>query len=328
MTRQKPHFVGLGNALVDVVAPVAPDLIARHGLAPGAMHLVGEAEAHALFDEVAPGVRQSGGSVANSVAHAAEIGARTTYLGKAASDPLGDTFREEMAALGVAVPIPAVEAPGTGRCVVLVTPDGERTMSTYLGAAVTLGPDDIRAAYPAQSDVLLVEGYVWDAPEGAAVIAAAVEGARASGARIALSPSDPGCIARNLEAMRGFVSEVADIFVGNRAEAEALSGTSTAADALAWAREHVAHAAVTESEHGAHVADGRVTAHVPAVAVPRVVDSTGAGDAFAAGFLCGLAGGASAPEAARRGAQKAARILGHYGARNGPAAEALSISAA
>jgi len=330
MVQKTPHIVGLGNALVDVVAPVEADVIGRHGLTPGGMHLVDADAARVLFDEVAPGVRQSGGSVANSMAHAAELGCRTTYLGKTAEDELGGTFGADMDALGVAHPIPATATrSGTGRCVVLVTPDGERTMSTYLGAAVELHPDDLAGACPDSCDILFVEGYLWDAPHGAEAIAAATAQARAAGARIALTPSDPGCAERNRAAMTGFLSEHADILVGNRDEVGTLAGGAPDAEAaLGWALQAVPAAAVTDSAEGAWVAGADSVAHVHAVPVPEVVDSTGAGDAFAAGYLTGLARGQSAPEAGRLGARQAARVLGHFGARDGAAAQALSFSAA
>ena len=330
MTQQTPHIVGLGNALVDVVAPVEHDVIGRHGLTPGGMHLVDAEAARVLFEDVAPGVRQSGGSVANSMAHAAELGCRSTYLGKTARDELGETFRADMDVLGVAQPIPAAATEsGTGRCVVLVTPDGERTMSTYLGAAVELHPDDIAGACPEACDILFVEGYLWDAPHGAEAIAEAAGRARAAGARVALTPSDPGCAERNRAAMSGFLAEHADILVGNRDEVSALAGGAPHAEAaLDWAMKSVAAAAVTDSANGSWVAADGTMAHVHAVPVTEVVDSTGAGDAFAAGFLAALARRQSAPEAGRLGARQAAQVLGHYGARDGAAAEALSFSAA
>lgn len=326
---KQPHLVGLGNALVDVVAPVDPQVIARHGLTVGGMHLVDEAAAHALFDEVAPGVQQSGGSVANSVAHAAELGLATTYLGKTAEDSLGRAFRAEMDELGIAAPVPlSTTGSGTGRCVVLVTPDGERTMSTHLGAAVELEPGDIASAYPEGGDMLLIEGYLWDAPHGAEAIAEAARRARDAGASVAMTPSDSGCVARNLDAMRAFVEAHADILIGNAEEVAALSGAATPQEGLAWAMARCKVAAVTQSEEGALVADASGTAQVPPDAVPEVVDSTGAGDAFAAGFLAGLAQGESVAEAGAIGARQAARVLGHFGARNGPAARALSLPAA
>ncbi|SIO16658.1 Sugar or nucleoside kinase, ribokinase family [Rhodovulum sp. ES.010] len=330
MSKLTPHIVGLGNALVDVVASVEPEVIERHGLTPGGMHLVDAEAAHALFAEVAPGVRQSGGSVANSIAHLADLGLKGTYLGKVADDELGRTFREEMAGMGIAAPVASAEdaSLGTGRCVVLVTPDGERTMSTHLGAATSLAPSDIAAVQPREIDILFVEGYLWDAPLGAAVIETAAQLAKAAGARIALTPSDPGCVERNRDVMLSFIARHADILIGNQLEVGALAGQTTPEAALEWALCQVPVAAVTEHEKGSHVADGAERHHVAPAPVPRVVDSTGAGDAYASGFLGGLARGAAVYEAGRLGAELAAKVLVHYGARDGAAARAIELPAA
>lgn len=330
MSTQKPHIVGVGNALVDVVTAVDQGVIDRHGLTLGGMHLVDAEAAHALFAEVGPGVRQSGGSVANSIAHLADIGLTGTYLGKVADDDLGRTFREEMRGMGISAPVEDVAggALGTGHCVVLVSPDGERTMSTHLGAAVTLAPSDIRAAQPESFDILFIEGYVWDAPQGAAVIETAAQRAKAAGARIALTPSDPGCVERNHGVMLNFIARHADILIGNHLEIGALAGQSDTEAALDWAMCQVPLAAVTEHEKGSFVADERGRHHVAPVAVPRVVDTTGAGDAYASGFLGGIAQGAPVAEAGRLGAELAAKVLVHYGARDGAAARAIALPVA
>lgn len=330
MSTQTPHIVGVGNALVDVVAAVDQTVIDRHGLTSGGMHLVDAEAAHALFDEVGPGVRQSGGSVANSIAHLSGLGVTGTYLGKVAADDLGRTFREEMAGMKIAAPVAEADDGqiGTGRCVVLVTPDGERTMSTHLGAAVTLSPGDIDAAIPASFDILFVEGYLWDAPEGAAVIEAAARKAKAVGARVALTPSDGGCVERNRDAMLGFISNHADILIGNHVEIGTLAGVEDTEAVLDWALKHVPVAAVTEHEKGSLVADESGRHHVAAAAVSEVVDSTGAGDAYASGFLGGIARGKPVAEAGRDGAELAAKVLVHYGARDGAAARAIALPAA
>ena len=330
MTRKTPHIVGLGNALVDVVAAVDPAVIDRHGLTFGGMHLVDAGAARELFDEVGPGVRQSGGSVANSITHLAETGVAGTYLGKVADDDLGRAFCDELTALGIAAPVAVAQEaePGTGRCVVLVTPDGERTMSTCLGAAVEILPAEVRAAMPDAFDILFIEGYLWDAPHGAAVIAAAAERAGAAGARIAVSPSDPGCVERNADAMKGFIAQHADIVIGNHHELDALAATKSAEAALDWALGQVTVAAVTRHDEGSLVGDATGRHDIPAEAVPRVVDTTGAGDAYAGGFLAALACGQSVAEAGRQGAALAARVLGHYGARDGAAARAIALPAA
>ncbi len=329
MSEGTPHIVGLGNALVDVVAAVQPDVVERHGLTPGGMHLVDADAAHALFDEVGPGVRQSGGSVANSIAHLAETPVRGTYLGKVANDELGTAFCDEMTGMNIAAPVAVAQNGdhGTGRCVVLVTPDGERTMSTYLGAATTLMPSEARAALPEDFDVLFIEGYIWDAPHGAAVIDSLAQAAKSAGAKVALTPSDAGCVERNLDVMRSTVSRYVDILIGNHAEVGALAGCEGAEDALDWAMTQVSVAAVTEHEKGSLVADGDGRHHIEAAAVPRVLDTTGAGDAYASAFLAGLVQDMPVETAGRLGAESAARVLGHYGARDGAAARAIALPA-
>ncbi len=318
-----PAIVGLGNALVDVLADVDAEAVARHGLTKGGMHLVEAETAEALYREVGPGLRQSGGSVANTIAHARAGGLAASYIGKVAADELGDAFAGDFAALGIGFDAPRLaEGPGTGRCVVLVTPDGERTMSTFLGAAQALSPGDVEAAWPARADILLVEGYLWDAPAGPAAIETAARLAAERGARIALTPSDAGCVERNREGMLAFVEAHCDVLIGNESEFGALAGETAAEAALAWARARVEVAALTRSEAGSLVTDGTEIARISALQVDRVVDTTGAGDAYAAGFLAGLALGERPAAAGRRGARIAAGVVTHHGARQGTAAAA------
>jgi len=321
MAKTETMVVGLGNALVDVVASVEAETITRHDLTPGGMHLVDRAAAEALYAEVGPGITQSGGSVANSIAHMRGQGLACTFIGKIAEDELGHAFRADLEALGVHFPaLSPADGDGTGRCVVLVTPDGERTMSTYLGAAQGLSPADVEAGMPGKAALLLVEGYLWDSPEGEAVIRAAAARARDAGARIALTPSDAGCVERNRDAMLAFVRDHCDILVGNHHEVGALAGTHSPEEALVWARRRAAVTAVTMSEQGALLADDTRAFRIEALPVERVVDTTGAGDAFAAGFLAGVLEDLSLPEAGRRGAELAARVITHPGARERAAA--------
>jgi sugar/nucleoside kinase (ribokinase family) len=221
-----------------------------------------------------------------------------------------------MAALGIAVPV-ADEAGGTatGHCVVMVTPDGERTMSTHLGACECLSPDDLPDALPAETAILLVEGYHFDTPHGAANVARAVELARGVGARIALTPSDAACVDRQRAAMLALIEGDCDILIGNELELAALSGAQDPLSALHWALEHVGTVALTRSENGAIVSDGGPATEISAQPVEQVVDTTGAGDAFAAGFLGALALGYDVAYAGREGAVLAARVIGHFGAR-------------
>ncbi|MEO1471585.1 MAG: adenosine kinase, partial [Pseudomonadota bacterium] len=315
-------IVGIGHALVDVLAPVDASVVERHSLRTGGMHLVDAAAADRLYAEVGPGVTQSGGSVANTMAHLAVDGHASTFVGRVAGDDLGRAFGDDLARLGVDFPAaPAPAAPGplddlaTGRCVVLVTPGGERTMSTFLGRASTLSPADA-ASIPDDAGWLIVEGYVFDAPRGPEAIAAAVERAREIGAKIVLTPSDAGCVDRHLAAMQAFVTRPCDVLIGNEEEMRALSGAATPAEALDWAAAHAETACVTLSSAGAMAAQGPLRTAVPAVDGVSVVDTTGAGDAFAAGFVGALARGQDIEAAAAAGCAIAARVITHMGARN------------
>lgn len=311
----RPVVVGVGNPLVDVLARTSPDAIARHRLTPGGMHLVEADAASALYDEIGPGVRQAGGSVANTVAHLAGEPVAARFLGKIGRDDLGDAFAGEFEALGITFDTPRHDEVGTGRCMVMITPDGERTMSTYLGAAQHLAPRDVEASMPGACDMVFIEGYLWDSPEGAEVVAEAAARAARAGAQVAMTPSDAGCVARNAEAMRDFMQRSCDVIVGNADEMCALANASSPQAALRWARNHVGTAAVTLSEEGCLVSDWASTTALPAMSVPEVVDTTGAGDAYAAGLIGELATGSTVARAAERATELGARVVQHTGAR-------------
>lgn len=310
------RIIGLGNALVDVLAHVDKDAVARHDLTPGGMHLVDSDAAEALYAEVGPGLTQSGGSVANTMAHLAAAGRAVTFIGRVADDELGAAFRKDLESLGASCPVaPATGGLGTGRCVVLVAPDGERTMSTFLGAAQEITASEAAAAVPAEADIALIEGYVFDAPDGAAVIDAVVTMAQSAGAKIALTPSDAGCVERHLEPMRKFIADHCDLLIGNEDEMKALSGATDAEAALDWASARSEVAVVTLSERGSLAAKGDERFTVEAAPVERVVDSTGAGDAYAAGFVSEFVRSGDVKAAATAGGALAAQVITHTGAR-------------
>ncbi|MCA8883738.1 MAG: adenosine kinase, partial [Rhodobacteraceae bacterium] len=284
MTNRAPQVAGIGNPLVDVLASIDPDGPARHGLTAGEMHLVDAGTALKLYAEIGPGVQQSGGSVANTIAHLGDLGLKGTFLGQVADDDMGAVFRADMAALGIEVPVASLtDGSATGHCVVMVTPDGERTMSTHLGACERLVPGALPDALPPETEILLIEGYHFDVPEGAANIAHAVELARGVGAKVALTPSDPSCVDRQRSAMLALIEGACDILIGNELELAALSKAEDPLSALHWAMDHVSIVALTRGEHGALLSDGGPVVEIAAAPVAKVVDSTGAGDAFAAG---------------------------------------------
>ncbi len=315
MTSAKYDILGIGNAIVDVVAPVDEAFLSRHDMHKGAMALIDTNTADRLYGAMPPAAETSGGSAANTCAVAALLGAKVAYIGKVADDQLGRVFRHDIGAVGVHFPsTPLHGGAPTARCLIMVTPDGQRTMNTYLGACVTLGTHDIDAALVADAAVTYLEGYLFDPPEAQAAFRAAAEAAHAAGRRVALSLSDSFCVNRHRAAFRDLVDGHIDILFANEAEITALYETNTFAEAAAWARRDVALAALTRSEAGSTIIQGGDTFDVAAVPT-RVVDTTGAGDAYAAGFLAGLTSGKPLAECGRLGSIAAAEVISHYGAR-------------
>ena len=315
MTSAKYDILGIGNAIVDVVAPVDEAFLSRHDMHKGAMTLIDTNTADRLYGAMPPAAETSGGSAANTCAVAALLGAKVAYIGKVADDQLGRVFRHDIGAVGVHFPsTPLHGGAPTARCLIMVTPDGQRTMNTYLGACATLGTHDIDAALVADAAVTYLEGYLFDPPEAQAAFRAAAEAAHAAGRRVALSLSDSFCVNRHRAAFRDLVDGHIDILFANEAEITALYETNTFAEAAAWARRDVALAALTRSEAGSTIIQGGDTFDVAAVPT-RVVDTTGAGDAYAAGFLAGLTSGKPLAECGRLGSIAAAEVISHYGAR-------------
>jgi len=317
MTSARYDVLGIGNAIVDVIARAEEDFLLRQGMHKGAMALIDEARAHAIYDAMGPAVETSGGSAANTIVGLASLGARTAFIGKTKDDLLGRAYSHDIRAAGVTFPTkPAVAGPSTGRCYVLVTPDGERTMNTYLGAAQDLQPADIDADAVAASAILYLEGYLWDPKNAKEAFLKAAKIAHQSGRKVALSLSDAFCVDRwrdeFLQLMR---SRTVDLIFANEAELHSLYQTSDFDTAIAALSADIGAAVVTRSAEGCVVVGGDAIEAVPAFPIERVVDTTGAGDLFAAGFLFGLARGADDRICGRLGALAAAEVIQHIGAR-------------
>ncbi|WP_456237401.1 adenosine kinase [Falsiroseomonas selenitidurans] len=308
-------LLGIGNAIVDVLARAEDAFLDAQGMAKGGMALIDTAAAERLYAAMGPGIEGSGGSGANTCAVAAALGARVGFLGKVADDQLGRVFAHDIRAAGVAFPTaPLAGGAPTARCLILVTPDGQRTMNTFLGACVAFGPQDLDEAAIASAAVTYLEGYLFDPPAAQEAFYKAASLAHAAGRKVALTLSDPFCVGRHRAAFRAFVAGHTDILFANEAEILSLYETADLDQAVAQLRQEVELAAVTRSEQGSLVLAGAES--WPVAAVPtQVVDTTGAGDAYAAGFLAALAQGKPLPECGRWGSVAAAEAISHFGAR-------------
>jgi sugar/nucleoside kinase (ribokinase family) len=317
MVSARYDVLGIGNAIVDVIARAEEDFLLRHGMRKGTMALIDEARAQAIYDAMGPAVETSGGSAANTTVGLASLGARAAFVGKIKDDPLGRAFAHDIRAAGVTFgSAPAAAGPSTGRCYVLVTPDGERTMNTYLGAAQDLHPSDIDAEAIAASAIIYLEGYLWDPKNAKDAFLKAAKIAHDADRKVALSLSDAFCVDRwrdeFLQLMR---SRTVDLIFANEAELHSLYQSSDFDAAVRALRADIDIAVVTRSEKGCLVIGPDGNEAVPAYPIERVVDTTGAGDLFAAGFLYGLARGADDRICGRLGALAAAEVIQHLGAR-------------
>ena len=316
-------ILGIGNAIVDVLAREEDGFLAQHGMQRGAMNLIDAAKAEAIYGGMGPGVESSGGSAGNTCAVAAALGARVGFLGKVADDELGRTFGHDIRAAGVAFPTaPLSGGAPTARCLILVAPDGQRTMNTFLGACVHFGEDDVDEAAVASAAVTYLEGYLFDPPAAQAAFRRAAAIAHGAGRKIALTLSDPFCVGRHRDAFRALVREQVDILFANEAEILSLYETEDFDEAVRLVRAEVGIAALTRSEQGSVVISGERTEVIAAVPT-TVVDTTGAGDAYAAGFLAALTQGRDLGECGRWGSVAAAEIISHFGAR--PQAELKAL---
>ncbi len=317
MTSAKYDVLAIGNAIFDILVQTDERFLAAHGMTKGGMALIDEARAAAIYREMGPATEMSGGSAANTIAGIANLGARAAYVGKVKDDQIGRLYTHDIRAAGVAFETsPASDGPATGCSYILVTPDGERTMNTYLGAAQELTPADIDAAQVAASSIIYLEGYLWDPKSAKDAFVKASTIAHDANRQVALTLSDSFCVDRYrgefLDLMR---NGTVDLVFANEAELRSLYETSDFDTALKQLRVDTKLGVVTRGENGCVVAskDGVTTA--PAFPIEKMVDTTGAGDLFAAGFLFGLVRGASHENAGRLGAFAAAEVIQHIGAR-------------
>lgn len=315
MTAPALDLLGIGNAIVDVLARADDAFITAQGMAKGSMTLIDAAAAERIYAAMGAGVESSGGSAGNTCAVAAAMGARVGYLGKVADDALGQVFAHDIRAAGVRFPsAPLRGGAPTARCLILVTPDGQRTMHTFLGACVAFGPDDVDPAEVASAAVTYMEGYLFDPPAAQQAFYKAARIAHEAGRKVSLTLSDPFCVGRHRAAFRALVRDEVDILFANESELLSLYETEDFGTALSALRREVGLAAVTRSEKGSVVVAGDATAEVAAVPT-KVVDTTGAGDAYAAGFLAAHAKGLPLGECGRWGSVAAAEVISHFGAR-------------
>ena len=311
------QVVGVGNAMVDILARADEAFLSQAGIRKGIMQLIDMDRAVDLYARIGPAQEISGGSAANTIAGIAGLGGRTAYVGKVKDDQLGTIFAHDLRAQGAVydtAPAPATAEHETGRCIVLVTPDGERSMSTYLGVTEFLEPSDIDEGQMSEAEWIYLEGYRFDGPDSHAAFGKAIAAAKSAGGRVSLTLSDPFCVERHRDAFRRMIAEDVDLLFCNRSEILSLYQTDDFEAALARGAAEVAILACTESEKGAHILSGGERWHAPAIPT-NVVDATGAGDLFAGAFLWALAQGKSLDHSGRIGCVAASEIISHIGAR-------------
>ncbi len=325
---KKYQVVGIGNAMVDVLARADDGFLDQAGVQKGIMQLIDMDRAVDLYDKIGPAKEISGGSAANTIAGIAHLGGRTAYVGKVKDDQLGAIFAHDLRAQGAdyaTAMAPRTETAETGRCIVIVTPDGERSMNTYLGVTEFLSPDDIIEDEMAQAEWIYLEGYRFDGPDSQAAFAKAIDACKGAGGRVSITLSDPFCIERHRDAFAVMVRDHVDLLFCNRSEMLSMYQTTDFEDALAKAASQVGIVACTDSGNGVHILSNGKRWHVPAVPT-QIVDATGAGDLFAAGFLWGLTAGHDLQTCGKMGNLAASEVISHIGAR--PEADLTALFAA
>lgn len=317
MTNSRIDVLAIGDAIVDVIASADDSFLEREGLVKGSMRLIDADQARRLYAEMGAARETSGGSAANTMAGIAAMGGRAAFVGQVARDQLGEVFAHDIKALGVEFATPASDpALPTGRCLILVTPDAQRTMNTFPGASHTLSVAALDEQQIRDAAMLYLEAYLWVPEVPRAAMRKAIDVAHAAGRKVALTLSDIACIARQREAFLDLIETRAiDILFGNEEEVKALAGQEDVAAAAAALREKVPLLVITRSEKGAVAFQGASAVSVPSAPVAKVVDTTGAGDLFAAGFLVGQARERPVEECLRVGSIAAAEIISHFGAR-------------
>jgi sugar/nucleoside kinase (ribokinase family) len=326
MTAPRYDVLGIGNAIVDVIARADDDFLIAQKMAKGGMALIDEPRAQAIYAAMGPAVEISGGSAANTIVGIASFGARAAFVGKVKDDELGRVFAHDIGAAKVDFDTsPAFEGASTARCYIMVTPDGERTMNTYLGAAQDLHPNDIDPAAIGAAAITYLEGYLWDPPHAKEAFRKAAKAAHDADRMVALTLSDAFCVDRYRDEFVKLMRDgTVDLIFANEAELKSLYQTADFDTAVAALREDTKLAVVTRSEKGCVVVSADGTKAVPAAPVDKVVDTTGAGDLFAAGFLFGLARGADHVTSGKLGALAAAEVIQHIGARPAVSLKALA----
>lgn len=314
---KKFQVVGIGNAMVDVLARAEDSFLTEAGIGKGIMQLIDMPRAVDLYSRIGPAKEISGGSAANTIAGVAHLGGRTAYVGKVKDDQLGAIFAHDLRAQGAVyeTALAPKDAPQeTGRCIVVVTPDGERSMNTYLGVTEFLEPSDIDPDMMSQADWIYLEGYRFDGPQSHAAFAKAIAACKGAGGRVSITLSDPFCVGRHREAFRRMIRDDVDLLFCNRAEMLSMYQTTDFDTALSQAAAEVSIVACTDSEHGAHILSDGQRWHAPAVPT-KIVDATGAGDLFAGAFLWGLSQGCDLQTCGKMGNVAASEIISHIGAR-------------